>query len=319
MINILLLSAGTNACYHIARVLKEKFPQQFKIVGTDINEKHLIPTAAFLDVFYKGPRIKEEGYYEYILNVCKKENINFLIPSFDDDQKLFYPENKDLVNLNVQSLGVSKQTLPIYDDKLQMNMFLEKNGFPVPKHYEAKDCLPDNMYMVKPIHGVGSVGAGAKKGSDILNLDTNGNIIQELCSEPEVTMECFCYETLFSCVCRQRIATKSGVCTKGRIFIDEDLREIGKKFAQKIKVPYIFNLQFMKNTKGAYVITDVNLRSAGGMSMAYTAGWDEVSALAKIMLKRPLAEIESTLPNKIPETFIVRAYTDIVTRRDYNR
>jgi hypothetical protein len=72
----------------------------------------------------------------------------------------------------------------------------------------------------------------------------------------------------------------------------------------------------MKNAQDKYVITDVNLRTAGGMSMACAAGWDEISALANIMLGAPEQTISKCVPQNIPETFVMRAYTDIITHRE---
>lgn len=315
MINLLLLSAGTGACYHVARVLKEKFVGDFRIIGADINERHLIPTCEYLDVFYRVPYSNTPGYYEKILEICKQEHVNFLIPSFDADQKMFYPENEDLKKLGVVSFGTSQKTLPVYDNKVKMSDFLRKNGFPVPNEYNKSQIKSDVEYMVKPINGVGSVGASLKYGRDIDKINTDNYVIQEKCFEPEITMECFNYGDFFSCVCRERIAAKSGVCVKGRIFNDEKLANIGRQFVKKLDAPHIFNLQFMTNSDGEYVITDVNLRTAGGMSMAHAAGWDEVSALAKIMQGKSVNDIVKTLPDKIPETFVMRAYTDIVTQK----
>ena len=72
MINILLLSAGTNACYHIARVLKNKFPLDFRIIGADINEEYLIPTIPYLDAFHKVPYTNNPLYYGKILDILKE-------------------------------------------------------------------------------------------------------------------------------------------------------------------------------------------------------------------------------------------------------
>ncbi|MBE6452193.1 MAG: ATP-grasp domain-containing protein [Alphaproteobacteria bacterium] len=313
--NLLLLSAGTNACYHIAKTLKEKFSSEFYIVGADINEQYLTPTCNYLDAFYKVPYSSSPDYYKTILDICQKENIDFLLPSFDADQKLFYPENPDLINIGVTSLSTSIDTLPIYDNKAKINNFLQNEGLPIPKQYSFEECTENELYMVKPINGVGSVGAALRTIDDMKLLNMSNFIIQERCSEPEITMECFWFEGNISTICRERIAAKAGVCTKTRIFKDKNLEDIGIKFAQKIKTPHIFNLQFMKNQQDEYVITDVNLRTAGGMSLSYAAGWDEVSALAKIMIgKNDISEIFATLPQQIHPRYIVRAYTDIVTK-----
>ena len=315
MKRILLLSAGTNACYHISKTLKEKFSNDFYIVGCDINQVYLIPTAPYLDAFYQVPYSSDPNYYQTVLDICNKEKIDFLIPSFDSDQKLFCPENPDLIKIGVKSFGTSQETLPIYDNKIAMSNFLKKNGFIVPKTYSPDECDANTSYMVKPKNGCGSIGAGIRKGCDIIGHDWSEYIIQECCSEPEVTMECFTFAGKVSTICRERIATKAGVCTKARIFSDSQLESIAKKFIITLKTPHIFNLQFMKNQNGEYAITDVNLRTAGGMSLSYAAGWDEVSALAKIMLGQTDQDIMNTLPTQTPETFVVRAYTDIVTKR----
>ena len=315
MITIFLLSAGTNACYHIAKTLKAKFQNDFKIVGADINELYLIPTYHFLDKFYKVPYTNDPKYYDAIIDICRKEKVNYLLPSFDADQKLFYPENKDLQKLGVISFGTSEQTLGIYSDKVRMYDFLAGKGFILPKRYEIQDIKDDKEYFIKPITGVGSIGAKKAFGKEIKILENSQNyIIQEICSEPEYTLECFTYLGKFSAICRERIAAKAGVCVKARVFKNPELEEITQKFIQAVKTPYYFNLQFMKNEQNQYVITDVNLRTAGGMSLSYAAGWDEVSALANIMLNKSAEKIFASLPQDLPEQYVVRAYTDIVTK-----
>lgn len=311
MLKLLLLSAGTNAGFHIAKTIKEKFPKDFKIIGTDINKEYLISTSQYLDTFYQVSPSNNPKYYNEILKICQKEKINFLFPILDNDQKQFYAENKDLEQFNVVSLGIRKNIIPFYDNKSKMNKFLFENGFSIPRIYTSEECNLTEQYMVKPIDGFGSIGAGIRSGVAIKKMDCTNLLIQEVCKEPEITVECFWYNKQISTVCRERLATKAGVCTKTRVFRNTELEEVALKFAKILNPPYIFNLQFMKKAEG-YVITDVNLRAAGGMSLSYAAGWDEVSALAKIMLKKK--DIWMTLPKIFSEHYIVRAYTDIVTK-----
>ena len=315
MTKLLLLSAGTNACYHIAKTIKGCFGNEFMIIGADINEGWLIPTYPYLDSFYKVPFSSDTGYYQIILDICIKEKVDFLIPSFDADQQLFYPENPDLRAIGTTSFGTGKKALPYYVDKVRMNEFLVSHGFPIPQIYRLDQCLPDVEYVVKPIHGVGSIGSSIKKGLALTGIEEDEYVIQERCFDPEVTMECFHYQGRFSSVCRERIATKAGVCTKARVYKNMELEAIGKRFAEELGAPHFFNLQFMVTAEGTPVITDVNLRTAGGMSLSYATGWDEVTALAKIMLGKKVEDVFSTLPSLMPEQFVMRAYTDIVTRK----
>ena len=78
MINLLRLSCGTNASYHCAKTLKEKFKENFRIIGTDINEQYLVSTYNYLDSFYKVPYASSPNYYETILEICKKEKIDYI-------------------------------------------------------------------------------------------------------------------------------------------------------------------------------------------------------------------------------------------------
>ncbi|MDD7578771.1 MAG: ATP-grasp domain-containing protein [Elusimicrobia bacterium] len=314
MIKILLLSAGTNAIYHLTRIFKEKFPQQFYLFGVDVNPRHLLPSCHNLDGFCQVPYTSDPNYYQTILNICRNEQINVILPSFDSDQKLFYPGNTDLQKLNVFSLGTPKDSLAYYENKTLMNAFLQLHGLPVPAQYtEAKE---GKEYFLKPKYGVGSIGTQKISGQDFNALPNKEDfLLQEICKGPEITLECFAYQGNFSCAARERIATKAGVCTKTRVYYDENLKQIGLNFIKRIKTPLYFNLQFMTNSHGEAVITDVNFRLAGGMSLTCAAGWDEATALANVLLERPTKEIFKTLQPVQQEQYVVRCYQDIVTHK----
>ena len=314
MIRLLLLSCGTNACTHIAKILKQKFADSFFVVGCDINKKWLVPSCEYLDDFVQCPYSSEPNYYSFILKICEVKKINWILPSFDADQFLFGSDNHELNKLGVKSTGIS-QKLSFYKDKILTNEFLHSVGIPVPEIYSLNEIEDGNEYFIKPIHGVGSIGAKKLSGAEIKKLgDSSSFVIQEVCSEPEYTLECFNSNGKIYSVCRERIASKSGVCTKARVFQNEDLQKYAEKLAFSVNLPHIFNLQFMKNSYGEYVCTDLNLRTAGGMSLSYAAGWDEVSALANIILGKDESTIIQSINKKINEQYVCRRYEETVTK-----
>ncbi|MBR5964574.1 MAG: ATP-grasp domain-containing protein [Treponema sp.] len=315
MKKLLLLSCGTNACFHIAKILKEKFNKDFYIVGCDINKRWLIPTCDYLDEFYQSPFSTDDNYYSFVLDICKKEKIDYLLPSFDNDQFLFSCDNHDLKELGVLSLAISS-SLDFYRDKECTNKFLESIGIPVPKRFKKDTVEEETEYFVKPVNGGGSIGIQKSTGAEIRKSTDGykGYVIQELCFEPEYTLECFLYNNKIYSVVRERIASKSGVCTKTRLFQDKELEKYAYKLAENAELPHIFNMQFMKNQKDEYVCTDMNLRTAGGMSLSYAAGWDEVSAFANILLEKDEKTITSSVDKVIPEQYIIRHYEDSVTK-----
>ena len=311
-ITLLLLTCGTNACYHTARCLKERFGHRIRIIGTDINQPWMIATQPYLDEFYQCPFTSDKSYYSFIISLCDQEHIDYLLPSFDADQLLFHQGNIDLLVRGVQSLGITKEVAQVYNSKEETNQFLKQHNLPIPNIYRIDETKADCMYLCKPVNGVGSTGVRKLTGSEIRKLNDESLIIQEVCIEPEITLECFNYHGRVYSIARQRLEVKAGVCTKARVYYDPELEAIAQKFANKIELPHIFNLQFMVNSQGHRVITHVNLRMAGGMSLSYATGWDEITALGKIMLEEP--DVTATLKAIEKEVYVIRAYTDIVTK-----
>lgn len=309
---ILLLAAGTNACFHTAKILARNFGDSFRILGADINKPFLISSVNYLEKAFQVPPYVDKEYYGTILRISREEGANYLLPIFDADQSLFFNGNRDLREFGCTSLGIPEAALKIYANKRITNDFLRENGLPVPKTFSAKSLSPNEEYFVKPIDGRGSIGARKTRGNDIPKSSEN-LLIQEICTPPEFTTECFYLNGRMSSVTRERIATKSGVCTKARIFHDAQFHGIAKKFAECVPVPMCFNLQFMKNGNGEFVITDVNLRLAGGMGLSFAAGWDVVSAMAKKLLGESEEEIFSDVPAISGEKYVVRAYEEILT------
>ena len=317
MIRILFLSVGTNAAYHCIKTLKEKFSNNFYIVGADINEKYLVASCNCLDNFYKVPKSESKSYYARILEILMQENIDFLFPILDIDQGLFNSNNSDLKSMGVRPFSIQENLWNSYQSKDKMNNLLNSYGFLTPKSYSLNEIKSNEQYFIKSKKSFGSIGARIATGKDIHNINNiDDYLIQEICIGPEYTIECFNYNNTTRTVTRERIEAKAGVCTKTKVFNHIELESIVKEFAKKISCPYCFNLQFMKNSIDKFVITDVNFRFAGGMSLAYAAGWDEVSALANIMLNKSEDEVLATVPEKIQTQYVVRAYSDIVTKID---
>lgn len=314
MISLLILSCGTNANWHIVNVLRAKFGGSFRLVGTDINDARTLAIVKKLDAFYQVPMSSHPSFVTELKKILHVERPNFILPSFDSDQLLFYNGSDILSDTFTESLSTPRETLEVYADKLSMCCALSNAGLPIPRLIKRDKYDLNDICIVKPIHGVGSVGIRKCRVGDLSVEDWSNKFIrQELCHRPEVTMECFVLNGRFSSVCRERLQTKAGVCTKARVFSSPKLAAIGREFAKKFKTPMMFNLQFMVNSVGMPVITDVNLRFAGGMGLSYAAGWDVVSAMAKVMRKRPVNEVFETLPELIPEQYVVRTYSDEVT------
>lgn len=314
MKKLLVLSCGTNAHWHVLKILREKFSSVFTLIGTDSNPHYMVAASSVLDRFYQVPVSKDPDFRSAIESILCRERPDYILPIFDFDQQIFFDGASILEKYGTRSLSTPCETLGVYSNKVNMQNAMLKSGLPVPQMFHIGDVKKNVTYFVKPIRGNGSAGACRRLGQDLNEQDFKENIVEEICSGPEVTMECFVYEGRLSSICRERLGVKAGVCTRARVFKSQKLEQIGRRFLAAFKTPAIFNLQFMKNGNGCYVITDVNLRCAGAMGLSYMSGWDAVSALAKSLLDRSSDEIFESLPEIVPEQFVVRVNDDRVTQ-----
>lgn len=314
-LSLLLLSCGANAPWLIVKTLREKFPHDFRLIGTDINPKELVAVAGLLDAFDTVPPSRDSDFLPSIEQIIARERPDYVYPLFDFDQIALSSDCEMLRRYGVTSLATPVETLKVYKDKCLMHEACRRAGISVPRRYDVADIDVHGRYFVKPIRGAGSVGAREMSGDKIRVLENPHDVlIEEVCSAPERTLECFFFNGRLSTVCRERLSTKAGVCTKARVYKSPRLEEIARRFVATFHVPHIFNLQFMENTDGDPVVTDVNLRTAAGMGLSFAAGWDEISAFAKVLLGRLEEDVFATLPDFLPEQFVVRTYADQVTQ-----
>ena len=315
-VKILILSCGTNACSHIIRVLKDKFAQHFYLIGTDSNPSELNASINLLDKFYQVPISANPNFPSVLKKIISTEHPNYILPSFDEDQRLLLDLGSLLQEHNVISLGISNTLKEAYSNKRILYQKMSDADLPLPRLYQRDNVPRDNLCFLKPINGVGSKNILSLLGKDITDDLWDSHLVQEICSAPEITIECFNTKNKFSSICRERIATRDGVCVKARVFKSSSLHKLAQQFSKAFPSPIIFNLQVMRNSENRFVITDVNLRPAGGMSISYAAGWDAVSALAQVLIYGENNNTYPSLPDVIPEQFVVRSYQEVITKKN---
>jgi hypothetical protein len=119
-----------------------------------------------------------------------------------------------------------------------------------------------------------------------------------------------CYDknrNFFEYVCRERIETKSGVCTKARLFQDKKIGEIALTLAQKLDLSaFCFQLMRLKDN---WAVTDINARLGAGTAISVAAGLDFFSGMFAIQWGEDPSKYFKLLQK---ETFVTRQYSEFV-------
>lgn len=308
---ILLTAGGTATTWHFCKIIKEYFTDDFEIHISDINEEYLIPSAIYAHKFHKVPSIYEDNYKESMYNIIKEENIDIIVPLIDFDLETFAQDKKELKEIGVYSTAPELRTINTLSNKLNMHKFLSENNIPTPKIIDINNICDEEEYIIKPIKGFGSLGVTIKKGNEIKKLDLIDTIIQEKCLPTEITAEIYNGEfvKIFQ---RERVATKSGVCTKMVPVNHQQINESILKLIKLIKCPEAFCIQFMQNKNGEWCIVDCNLRIGAGTSLSTSIGFQLVRGLLASLSQKEVKEEFFEIDSKVKS--VLRVYEDIVIK-----
>ncbi len=313
--NILISAGGTATSWHLAKIIKANFQKYFNVYICDCNPAHLIAASRLADTYIQVPLITDPDYREIMLDNFRQHHIDIFVPLIDFDVYEFVSDSKDMRNLNVTSTGVSKWAASILQDKETWSNYLQEKGILVPMVYDSATLTSlndDDKVFIKPQRGFGSKGARVviKRELDWVCRDDD-YIVQEICASPEITVEVFNFNGLIKSICRERLETKAGVCTKAKIWFDAELQLLTEQLCEILPLPTAFCYQVMKNSVGEWVVIDLNPRLGAGTALSSTCGWSLVSAALCSWAGLSLSP-SSFLNVPVEPKYVVRVYEEFL-------
>ena len=259
-----------------------------KIYGADYSET--APALFFCDERIKVCKIKDSNYIPSLLEICKKENINCLIPTIDTDL-LILAQNKLLFDgIGVKVLISNEDKIKMCRDKRDTADFFKSIGLntPIPVDDYKKYNLGYPAF-IKPKDGSSSI--NAYKVKDMHELETYAKEVPDYIIAPfiegvEYTVDVFCdfkgnpiYITP-----RIRLAVRSGEVLKTEISQDKVIIDETKKILDAFKPcgPITIQLIRQNSTEKDYYI-EINPRFGGGAPLSMKAGADSSCVLLRLL------------------------------------
>lgn len=258
------------------------------IYGTDSSDT--APALFFCDYRFRSPLICEKSYIPFLVDVCKKNKIDLLIPTIDTDL-LLLSETKDQFNSVGTKVLISSESLikKCRDKRLTGKLFESANLLSPP-------CYDNALYydlgfpaFIKPLDGSSSI--DAYKISNEIELQNFASrlsdyIIQPFVCGEEYTVDVFCDfdgNPVFITP-RKRIAVRSGEVLKTEICQDELIICEIKRLINVIKPigPITVQLIREKGTSKDWYI-EINPRFGGGSPLSMKAGANSAAAVIDIM------------------------------------
>ena len=192
-INFLILASGTRN--KVVQYFKNAFDGAGTIIATDANM--LGPAIYDADKYYVVPPITEPTYMDFILDICKKEQIKGVLSLIDPELSLLAANEDKFKAMGVTVIGSSYDLCEMSLDKMQMYGWLKEHGYNCARSWMDKEEFykaVDNgevLYpvFVKPYRGSASISISKvydKETIDLLFAHEDDLMIQEFLDGQEI-------------------------------------------------------------------------------------------------------------------------------------
>lgn len=269
----------------------EKLNVDLKIYGADISDS--APALAFCDCMAIIPKIEDEKYIPELQKICKKENIDALIPTIDTDLMLLA---KNRNNFGDTKVIISRpEKIAVCRDKKYTSEYFTSLGLKSPHTVDGwkqyKDGYPA---LIKPKDGSSSIFVYKVRNEKELiffSKKVPNYIIQPFIDGTEYTVDIFCdFEgSPIFITPRIRLVVRSGEVIKTKIAPEKDIIEEMKWLVADYKPCGPITVQLIKDKiTGENYYIEINPRFGGGAPLSMKAGADSAEALIMLLSGKKL-------------------------------
>ncbi|HHV27337.1 MAG TPA: ATP-grasp domain-containing protein [Tissierellia bacterium] len=260
------------------------FKNEHYVVGVDSG--NLAPATYFVDEFYKVPRCDEKNYVNCLIDICKKEKVDMIVPLYEKEFLKLCDSRKLFEEIGTVLLLSHKKIIEICNDKLESYKFFIENDIKTPFTYDMKSIKKKEVsfpLIIKPRDGMGSKGVFIVKNEKELNffIDYVKNpIVQEFVEGTEYTIDVLCdlKGKVISVVPRERIEVRSGEVSKSKIVKNSNIINATLDLCNKLNIDSDIKpvgpltIQCIVNKSDDIKFIEVNPRFGGGVPLTFEAG-----------------------------------------------
>lgn len=288
--NILILSVGRRV--ELTKIFKEavkKFGKENKVITVDLSDT--APANYFADKYYLVSRVTSDTYIDEIIDICRKENIKLIVPTIDTELLTLAKNRKRIEEETRAKVLISDEKyIKICRNKITTSNFFKENNIGAPREIN-KEILENKDFsfplFIKPLDGSSSINTfkvNNEKELEFFKEYIEKPIVQEFIEGTEYTVDILLDfdSNPITIVPRERIATRSGEISKGKVVKDRDVINAVKELLKVFKGRGHITAQCMK-TKDGIKFIEINPRFGGGAPMSIKAGANSAENILKLL------------------------------------
>ncbi len=271
----------------------------YTVIGCDIYPAAWVADSANVDAFYQVPLVRDqESYLRVLYQICREQEVAFLLPSIDLEVDLFNEHREELAAMGVTLCLSSYDAIRHCRDKYLLYQVVKPVGAIriIPTCF-AKDADPATLtypVIVKPADGRSSEGCHVVEDAGGFAYFTGLMPGRKLLVQPRIpgyviTVDVVCDGERCACVARRELLrTGNGAGTTVEIIDPAPFENFCRETALSLGIRGAVNFEFIENSDGFYYFLEINPRFAGGVKFSHIAGYPVVEEHMKCFTGQPI-------------------------------
>lgn len=335
--NVLITSSGRRT--YLVKYFKEAVGNNGKVFA--LNSIDNAPSFFEADYHMVSPMCFDANYVGFMIDFCKKNNIDCVISLYDVEVGVLAKNKKIFEQNSINVLVSDYKFVDICNDKWKTYNFLKNNGFDTPNTFlgleNVKTAIGNNKIsfpiIVKPRFGNGSIGVlVAENMNELVIFEQKVKKIVKnswLSFESDNYNDCVIFQEFLNgdeygidiindlqgsfktAIIKKKIGMRSGETDSATVVKNDYIFNLSEKLGKISK--HICNLDcdgFLKD--GKFYFLEMNARFGGGYPFSHCAG---VNLPKAILLWLNSQTVDESL---LTPEFGVTSYKDIVVRKINN-
>ena len=248
------------------------------------------PLFSFCDRKLRVCRIDEDAYIPQLLDICRRERIDALIPTIDTDLLPLSRSKAAFEAVGTRAVISGEEYVGLCRDKRLTAEMFRRCGLHTPATVDDYEAY-DGAYpcFIKPMDGSASINAYKVRSRAELELFASLGfryIVQPYIEGEEYTVDILCdFDGKFVYITpRRRLAVRGGEVSQTRIDQDERIIEACETFLRHFKLCGAAAVQLIREKgSGTDYFIEINPRFGGGSPLSMKAGADGAEALLRLL------------------------------------
>ncbi|MFF3976951.1 ATP-grasp domain-containing protein [Streptomyces sp. NPDC001828] len=291
---ILVTGVGANPGFGLARALQRL---GHHVICTDAEP--LAPGLLLPDTVARvTPRADHTAYAATMIKLCRDTRPHAIMAGIENDLVPLLKAQRALARSGVRMWLPSAHSLETCLDKARFHQVLTAHGIPTPHSvmpHQLDDLAADEAgLMVKPRRGHGAQNVyycSTREQARVLCELVPDPLIQRRIHGQEFTADCLVDRaSRASVILRRRDLVKGGLAAVSTTFHDDGVEEQVRQTLMAVDAAGLCCVQGFITDGGpeAVVITELNVRVAGGFALAEAAGADLIGQTVNGLFHRPV-------------------------------